>query len=419
MRKIMMLLSTLALISMLLVACAGEATETSAPATDFPTLEEPTVGATEEPVGTATGAATEEGTPVGGIPVTGEEDPSRLSNQLDYNVWNQNGEQIGEVNDMIVDLDNTRISYVIVGTGGFLEIGERDILVPWNSLTLQTEGGDMTGGEQFAFILQADQQLFENALDFDVSTGLPEMGQPAGDWDADLRNYWEGGVVPAGTPATGELGTPATGTGTDTGTGTPDAGTGTTATQGAVGTADANATAQHGTGETVTGELQGVVLASELLGSTVTVGAGGEVMPGTDMNTPDATNGNTNGAVGTGTPDATNSNGNANTNDAQGTPAAGTDTTGLQGDVTTGTIDDVLVDVNTGDILYIVLNATFPDGDRWIPVPLSQFQWDANNASFVLDTDQAMLNEAPFFPEGQYPSTLEDGWDADYSIYWQ
>ncbi|HSB00215.1 MAG TPA: PRC-barrel domain-containing protein, partial [Anaerolineales bacterium] len=187
MRKITILLSTLVLAAMLLVACGGEESSTGAPSTSIATMEEPTSAATSTeaaPAGTGTVSPTE-GTP--GVPVTGEENPSRISNQLDYNVWNQDGEQIGEVNDMVLDLDDARVSYVIVGTGGFLELGERDILVPWDSLQLQTEGGDMTGGEQNAFILQTDQDVFANAPDVDVNTILPALGEPAADWDLEIR----------------------------------------------------------------------------------------------------------------------------------------------------------------------------------------------------------------------------------------
>ena len=77
---------------------------------------------------------------------------------------------------MVLDPDNATVSYVIVGNGGFLDIGEKDILIPWNSLQLQTGGGDMTGGEQNAFILQTDQEIFNNAPDVDVNAILPPLG---------------------------------------------------------------------------------------------------------------------------------------------------------------------------------------------------------------------------------------------------
>jgi sporulation protein YlmC with PRC-barrel domain len=100
--------------------------------------------------------------------VTGDVNPARLSNQLDFSVWSQDGEQIGEVEDMVLDLDNTRVAYVVVGTGGFLDLGEREIFVSWDFLQLQTGTGDTTGGQQNAFILQGDLEVFRNAPDFDL-----------------------------------------------------------------------------------------------------------------------------------------------------------------------------------------------------------------------------------------------------------
>jgi sporulation protein YlmC with PRC-barrel domain len=381
MRKITLVLSTLVFISMLLVACGGQETSTSMPSTDLPPMtEEPTMEATEAvPAGTETGAPTEQGTPVGGIPVTGEEGPSRLSNQLDYTVWNQNGEQIGEVNDMVVDLNDSQVSYVIVGTGGFLEIGEKDIFVPWDSLQLQTEAGDMTGGEQYAFILRTDQEIFNNAPDIDVNAILPALGEPTNDWDIDIRNYWEGGVVP----------------------GTQSAGTAMPET---TGTASLDATATPDESGTTTAALQGVVLASELLGSDISVGSMGEITENGDQAQTQA--------VGTGTPEATTMPSTTTTPD---TGTAGDE----QDQVTTATIDDVIVNVDTGDVMYIVISSSFDDGDRWIPIPLSSFQWEANAGAFILNTDQAMLQDAPFFADGQYPDTTVDGWDSDYSSYWQ
>ena len=413
MRKITLLLSTLVLVSMLLTACGGQETSTSAPSTDIPTMEEPTSEATttqEGPDGTQT-VSPAGGTP--GVPVTGEANPARISNQLDFNVWNQDGEQIGEVNDMVLDLDNAAVSYVIVGTGGFLDLGERDILVPWNSLQLQTEGGDMTGGEQNAFILQTDQEIFANAPDVDVNTILPALGEPASDWDLDIRNYWEGGVVPAGTPSGATTAVPGTtGTASPGTVASPQAtpGTGTSATA-----SPSVATASPGGTGATTGALQGVVLATEVLGSTITVGTSGGVV----MESPSTTTGQ---AQGTGTP--------GTTAQATGTPAAtpmpattGTPSTstgtGTQGQLVSATIEDLIVDIDTGDIQYVVVNSTFEDGERWIPVPLDLLNWDANSGAFVLNVDQAMVQAAPFFTGDEFPDTLLEGWDADFSDFWQ
>ena len=380
MRKINILVSTFVLAAMLLAACGAEATSTSVPGTDVPMTEEVTptsemtTGTVEAPSGTETVNPTESTTP--GIPVTGEENPSRLSNQLDYNVWNQNGEQIGEVNDMVLDLDNAAVSYVIVGTGGFLEIGEKDVLVPWDKLELQTNASDNTGSETNAFVLQADQQTFEDAPDTDVNSILPGLGEPANDWDADIRSYWEGGVTPS-TPSSDETAMPET-----TSTVSPD----TTATT---------------EGTTITNNLglQGVALASDLLDSQITLG-----MEGVGMAT--AMPANTPEPAGTAMPAGT-----ADAGDA--TP----DTYSLE-PLQEVFIDDAIVDIDTGDIQYVIVDTTFDDGEHWIPVPLNMFQWDATNQKFILDTDATVLQDAPFFQDGQYPDMTVQGWDDEFSTYW-
>jgi sporulation protein YlmC with PRC-barrel domain len=363
MKKTSLLLSIWVLVAILLAACAPE--ETNVPGTDVPpktTEATETMEATEMP--TQEGTATEPG-----VPVTGENNPARLSNQLDLNVWDQNGEQIGEVNDMIVDLDNTRISYVIVGVGGFLEIGEKDVLVPWDSLQLQMGTGDTTGGEQNAFIYQGDLERFNNALDFDVDEILPERNIVAGDWDSDIRSYWESGTLPA--------------------TAAPDA----TVSPEATALPEATASPE---GPTMQAEdLQGVILASELLNSGITI------------NTPVQEGVQTQEA--TALPETT----------AEATAPAVTDSIDpLPADVN-AVIDDVIIDVETGEVRYIVLSAGLDDGERWIPVPLNFFQWNADNESLVLNTDPGTLRDAPSFQDGQYPDTAADGWDSDFDAFWQ
>ena len=382
MRKISVLLATLVLAAMLLVACGAEETSTSGttPSPEVPPVTADTTATDDSTSLTETVVPSTDTTTTPEIPVTGEEDASRLSNQLDFTVWNQNGEQIGEVDDMILHLDNTRIDYVIVGTGGFLDLGEREILVPWNSLELQVGTGETTGGEPNAFILQADQELFNNTPDFDLNT-LPEIGQPAGDWDSEIRAYWESGVVPS-TPdpaATVDPNMTAT-TSSDTTQATATAGTG-------------QATATAGTGQVEGMTLQGAVLASEVLGTAI------NLSPGQGQGQVQAT-----ATVGTGQATAT-------TDASQG---SGQGVGNFE-----GTLNDLIINVDSGDILYAVVNTTFDDGDRWIPVPLSFFQWDAANSAFLLNVNPATITDAPFFLKGEFPDTTVEGWNSEWDTFWQ
>jgi len=440
MRKTSILLSMLALFAMVLAACGGGATSTNVVSSPPPVTADATddMPATEMP--TEVGTATEEP----GVPVTGDVNPARVSNQLDFPVLSQDGEQIGEVDDMVLDLDNRSVAYVVVSTGGFLDIGDKTIAVPWDSLTLQTDNAG-TGGavstpsddataapeatatgaattattepaataegaatadagqgagmtQENAFILQIDQETFNNAPEFDLNT-LPQMGQSAGDWDANISSYWEGGAAgdAASTPSGDATAAPEV-------TATGEA---TTATAEPAATAEGAATADAGQGAGQGQALQGVVLASEVLGSTITLGAG----LGTD---------------GTGTGQVTAVPGTDGGDTATATPGTGTDQATATADAgamdqgnLSATIADLIVDTDAGDIMYIVVNTTFDDGEHWIPVPLGMFQWNADTGGFMLNAEGAMLQNAPFFQDGEFPDTSLSGWNSEFDSFWQ
>lgn len=375
MRKLNLLLSILVLTALLLAACGAEETQTGVPNTEtLPATGEPNV--TETPLATETVMAGDQ-TATAGIPVTGENDPSRLSNQLNFDVWNQNGEQVGEVNDMILDLNNTRVAYVIVGTGGFLEIGEKDVLVPWNLIQVQTAGSGGPAGDQNAFILQMDQELFANAPDVDIDATLPGRDEPADGWDSDIRNYWETGALPATATAEGTADAEATATASPAATAMPEA----TETPGVV-------------------DLQGVVLASDVLGSAVTLSPGQGEGQGQGQEQATATPGTA-----------------AEQTTATVDPAIATAGPGVGN--FNGVIEDMIVNIDAGDILYIVVNAAFDEGERWIPIPLRVFQWDAANEAFVINAEPAMVRDAPFFEDNMWPDTTTEGWDDEFGAFWQ
>jgi sporulation protein YlmC with PRC-barrel domain len=55
---------------------------------------------------------------------------------LGKDVYNDSGEKIGEINDLIV-APNRSVSYAIVGVGGFLGMGDHEVAVPVSKLKQQ------------------------------------------------------------------------------------------------------------------------------------------------------------------------------------------------------------------------------------------------------------------------------------------
>jgi len=359
MRKITMFLSTFVLAAMLLAACGAEEPQTTVPNTEVPPLTEaPTDMADVTPeftleTPTETLSPTLENTP--GVPVTGQENPSRLSNLLEFNVYDQNNEQIGSVHDLVVDLPSTSVTYVIV------EAGDKTVFVPWSSL--QLHAGDGASREAKTFVFQGALEQFNNAPDTDVEATLPDLGQPAGDWDSQIRTYWEGGVIP-GSPS-------------PDGTPVPEM------------TATTENPASMDTGMNA---MKGVILGSELIHSNVSIGVLDQL----------------NGLL----------NPNATALPARtATPNAAPDNQGQQTMLEVA-INDAILNTDSGAIEYVVIDANIGGVQRLIPVPLDILSWEANARTFVLNHDLTSLQNAPFFENSEYPDMLNDNWDSTFSDYW-
>src|SRR5437763_16562835 len=54
------------------------------------------------------------------------------------NVYNTNGDSLGEVYDVMIDKLSGKVAYAIMSFGGFLGVGERYHPLPWNTLKYDT-----------------------------------------------------------------------------------------------------------------------------------------------------------------------------------------------------------------------------------------------------------------------------------------
>jgi hypothetical protein len=128
---------------------------------------------------------------------------------LDFGVWNQNDEQIGEVEDLLLDLGSAQVDYVIVNTAGYPDTAQKLVPVPWGALMVVSAQAQATptSGPQNGFVLSVDQSVFANAPELDLAA-IPELGEQAEGWDADIRSYWQDIVGTTGsetpTPSTPE-----------------------------------------------------------------------------------------------------------------------------------------------------------------------------------------------------------------------
>src|ERR671917_886049 len=69
----------------------------------------------------------------------------RASDVRGLAVFNQQGEQIGSVEDFYVDTLDREVRFLEVGAGGFLGLGEKRFLIPVEAVTNFREGGVTVG----------------------------------------------------------------------------------------------------------------------------------------------------------------------------------------------------------------------------------------------------------------------------------
>ncbi|WP_447928339.1 PRC-barrel domain-containing protein [Vreelandella sp. EE27] len=74
----------------------------------------------------------------------------------------EDDDEIGTINDLIIDQDG-QIQAVVVGVGGFLGMGEKDVAIEWDSLDLTREDD----GEDYVIRVNATQEALEEAEEYD------------------------------------------------------------------------------------------------------------------------------------------------------------------------------------------------------------------------------------------------------------
>jgi sporulation protein YlmC with PRC-barrel domain len=147
-------------------------TVTETPTTPAPAPKAESPEAVQE---TETQAEVKESKPVEGQIVMQDDDSILASSMIGTSVYAPNEETIGDINDIIVNTDGT-VQGVVIGVGGFLGIGEKDVAIEMKNLTLtpQADGGAPR------LVLNATKEDLEAAPEFkSAADQAAESEQPA------------------------------------------------------------------------------------------------------------------------------------------------------------------------------------------------------------------------------------------------
>jgi sporulation protein YlmC with PRC-barrel domain len=94
-------------------------------------------------------------------------------------VVNPQDEDLGKIEDLMIDLDSGRIAYAVLSFGGILGMGDKLFAIPWSALKVDEMNK--------RFILNVRKELLEKAPGFDKDN-WPDMTDP--DWGNQIYNYY-------------------------------------------------------------------------------------------------------------------------------------------------------------------------------------------------------------------------------------
>lgn len=103
----------------------------------------------------------------------GQRGPAMRASDLNgMEVRNAQNEDLGTIDDLVIDLQTGQVRYAALQSGGVLGVGGNLYAVPWNAFRLQR-----TDDDNYHLLLNATAEQFENAPGFD-NDNWPNMGDP-------------------------------------------------------------------------------------------------------------------------------------------------------------------------------------------------------------------------------------------------
>jgi sporulation protein YlmC with PRC-barrel domain len=97
--------------------------------------------------------------------VKGSQDLFKASEMIGKNVENPKGDNLGKVEDIVIDTTG-EVGYAVLSFGGFLGMGDKLFAVPWHALAHSQDGKQL--------ILDVPKDKLENAPGFDKNN-WPDM----------------------------------------------------------------------------------------------------------------------------------------------------------------------------------------------------------------------------------------------------
>lgn len=94
-------------------------------------------------------------------------------------VYSSDGQDVGKIKEIMLDLNSGRIAYVVLSSGGFLGVGDKLFAIPWNAFAMDPE--------RQRFQLSVSSEKIKNAPAFDKDS-WPSMTNRA--WADSVHEHY-------------------------------------------------------------------------------------------------------------------------------------------------------------------------------------------------------------------------------------
>jgi sporulation protein YlmC with PRC-barrel domain len=103
----------------------------------------------------------------------------RTKTLFDYRVKSPQGEDLGKIEEVMIDMERGRLAYAVLSFGGFLGLGDKWVPVPWEAVVLQHD--------EKVLILKIEKEKLEKAPHFERAT-LPDLANRP--WGTVIHAYY-------------------------------------------------------------------------------------------------------------------------------------------------------------------------------------------------------------------------------------
>jgi sporulation protein YlmC with PRC-barrel domain len=106
----------------------------------------------------------------------------RASTIKGMKVYNNAGDRVGTLDELVIDIEKGQVVYAALSVGGLLGVGDKMFAIPWREFTYEVDEKDKF------FRLNVNKEALQAAPGF-AKDQWPNTADP--NWDREIEQYWK------------------------------------------------------------------------------------------------------------------------------------------------------------------------------------------------------------------------------------